>query len=168
MDYSPPQPPNESGRIDGIAYHLWAPPGEDPAPAVIVFHGAGSQKENHADFARAALAHGFVALTLRWGGSVAAVYWIFSCLAVRSLDQHAAGVIEALRHSDLDGARSLVGQIVGRETSNMPETEITRAVFETVAENMSDGIVAPLFFLAIFGYATALVCGHLSAKFARG
>src|SRR5690242_6697530 len=63
MDYSPPQPPAETGDVDGIAYHLWVPPGEEPAPAVIVFHGAGSQKENHADFARAALAHGFVALT---------------------------------------------------------------------------------------------------------
>ncbi len=63
MDYSPPQTPDESGRLDGIAYHLWIPPLEEPAPAVIVFHGAGSQKENHADFARAALAHDFVALT---------------------------------------------------------------------------------------------------------
>jgi len=63
MDYSPPQPPTESGRVDGIAYHLWIPSGDQPAPAVIVFHGAGSQKENHADFARAALAHGFAALT---------------------------------------------------------------------------------------------------------
>ena len=63
MDYSPPQPPNESDRLDGIAYNMWLPPGGEPAPAVIVFHGAGSRKENHADYARAALAHGFVALT---------------------------------------------------------------------------------------------------------
>jgi uncharacterized protein len=63
MNYSPPLPPSESGSHDGIAYHLWLPPGDDPAPAVIVFHGAGSQKENHADYARAALAHGFAALT---------------------------------------------------------------------------------------------------------
>jgi uncharacterized protein len=65
MDYSPPQPPSEAGVLDGIAYRLWLPPtGEPtPAPAVIVFHGAGSRKENHADFARAALAHGFAALT---------------------------------------------------------------------------------------------------------
>jgi alpha-beta hydrolase superfamily lysophospholipase len=64
MNYSPPQPPSESGSLDGIAYHLWLPPpGGGPAPAVIVFHGAGSQKENHADYARAALAHGFAALT---------------------------------------------------------------------------------------------------------
>jgi uncharacterized protein len=63
MEYAPLQPPNESGRFDGIAYNLWLPPASGPAPAVIVFHGAGSRKENHADFARAALAHGFVALT---------------------------------------------------------------------------------------------------------
>jgi uncharacterized protein len=60
---STPLPPTESGRVDGIAYHLWLPVAGDPAPAVIVFHGAGSQKENHADYARAALAHGFAALT---------------------------------------------------------------------------------------------------------
>ena len=63
MDHSPLQTPSESGDVDGIAYHLWLPPDDGPAPAVIVFHGAGSRKENHADYARAALAHGFVALT---------------------------------------------------------------------------------------------------------
>ena len=63
MDYNQPQPPTEAGRLDGIAYHLWLPPADEPVPAVIVFHGAGSQKENHADYARAALAHGFAALT---------------------------------------------------------------------------------------------------------
>jgi uncharacterized protein len=63
MEYSAPQPPTESGSLDGIAYHLWLPRADEPVPAVIVFHGAGSQKENHADYARAALAHGFAALT---------------------------------------------------------------------------------------------------------
>jgi alpha-beta hydrolase superfamily lysophospholipase len=63
MEYTPPQPPTESGSYEGIAYQLWIPPAGEPAPAVIVFHGAGSRKENHADFARVALANGFVALT---------------------------------------------------------------------------------------------------------
>jgi uncharacterized protein len=63
MEYAPPQMPTEAGRLDGIAYHLWLPFGEDPAPAVVVLHGAGSQKENHVDYARAALAHGFAVLT---------------------------------------------------------------------------------------------------------
>ena len=63
MEYTAPQPPSEAGTLDGIAYNLWLPPGAGPFPAVIVFHGAGSQKENHADYARAAVANGFVALT---------------------------------------------------------------------------------------------------------
>jgi hypothetical protein len=63
MEYSPPQQPTESGRLDGLAWCLWLPPGEGPWPAVIVLHGAGSRKENHADYARAAVAQGLAALT---------------------------------------------------------------------------------------------------------
>ncbi|MGH2978378.1 MAG: alpha/beta hydrolase [Solirubrobacterales bacterium] len=63
MEYSPPQPPSESGRLNGIAWCVWLPPGEGPFPAVIVLHGAGSRKENHADYARAAVAQGLAALT---------------------------------------------------------------------------------------------------------
>jgi uncharacterized protein len=63
MEYSPPQPPSESGRLDGIAWCLWLPDGEGPWPAVLVLHGAGSRKENHADYARAAVAQGMAALT---------------------------------------------------------------------------------------------------------
>ncbi len=94
---------------------------------------------------------GFVAVTLRWGGFLVAVYWIFSCIAVRSLDDHAFQVIQALSRGNLEHARDLVSQIVGRDTRDLSGTEVTRAVFETVAENMSDGIVAPLFFLALLG-----------------
>ena len=90
-------------------------------------------------------------VTVRWGGTAIAVYWIFSCIAVRSLDQHAVRVIEALRSGDLQLARERVAYIVGRDTANLSSAEIVRAVFETVAENMSDGIVAPLCFLAAFG-----------------
>lgn len=63
MEYGVPPLPSESGRLDGIAYDLWLPPAPPgPVPAVLIIHGAGSQKENHADFARAAVAHGFAAL----------------------------------------------------------------------------------------------------------
>jgi adenosylcobinamide-phosphate synthase len=92
-----------------------------------------------------------VTSTLRFGGVIAAVYWIFTCLAVRSLDQESHKVIEAVRRGDLDQARLLVGRLVGRDTNHLSEPDIVRAVFETVAENMSDAIVAPLFYLAIFG-----------------
>ena len=90
-------------------------------------------------------------LTVYWGGPVASVYWIFTCMAVRSLDRESCKVIQALRNGDLNSARKLTGYIVGRDTNDLSETDVTRAVFETVGENMSDAIVAPLFFLAVFG-----------------
>ena len=92
-----------------------------------------------------------VILTLRFGGVITAAYWIFVCLAVRNLDQESHKVIKALRYGDLESARRLVGCLVGRDTNHLSHRDIVRAVFETVAENMSDAIVAPLFYLAIFG-----------------
>jgi hypothetical protein len=61
--------PDHSGRLDGIAWCLWLPDeaaragAAEPVPAVVILHGAGSRKENHADFARAAASHGFAALS---------------------------------------------------------------------------------------------------------
>jgi len=51
------------GRHNGLAYALWLPSDEPPWPAIVVIHGAGSRKENHADFARLATASGWAALT---------------------------------------------------------------------------------------------------------
>jgi adenosylcobinamide-phosphate synthase len=100
-----------------------------------------------------------VTFTLQWGGGFpVATYWIFSCLAVRSLDRESNKVIEALRVGDIHRARTLVGRLVGRDTRQLSEREVTRAVFETVAENMSDAIVAPLFYLAIFGVPGMVAC----------
>jgi adenosylcobinamide-phosphate synthase len=79
------------------------------------------------------------------------IYWIFSFLAVYSLDLHAATVIACLREGDLAAARQAVATIVGRDTADLNEPEITRAVFETVAESLNDGVIAPLFWLAIGG-----------------
>lgn len=93
-----------------------------------------------------------VYLTLRYlPAPYIQIYWIFSFLAIRSLDQHALAVIRQLRNRDLAAARLAVSRIVGRDTSNLTEAEITRAVFETVAESLNDGIIAPLFWLAIGG-----------------
>lgn len=79
------------------------------------------------------------------------VYWAFSFLAVRSLDDHARPILTALREQDLGNARRLVGYIVGRDTTALNETEILRATYETVAENLSDGVIAPLFWMLIGG-----------------
>jgi pimeloyl-ACP methyl ester carboxylesterase len=66
MEHSPPAGPTREERHNGLAYALWLPderaaPGG--APGVVVVHGAGSRKENHADFARLAVANGWAALT---------------------------------------------------------------------------------------------------------
>jgi len=79
------------------------------------------------------------------------IYWIYSFLAVRSLDDHAMAVLRALRAGDLSSARTYVGHMAGRDTDRMDEREVTRAMVESVAENLSDGVVAPLFWLIAGG-----------------
>ncbi|HZO52504.1 MAG TPA: adenosylcobinamide-phosphate synthase CbiB [Bryobacteraceae bacterium] len=79
------------------------------------------------------------------------IYWIFSFLAVRSLDDHARAVVRALRVHDLAAARASVGLMVGRDTDRMDEHEVARAMIESVAENLSDGVIAPLFWLVAGG-----------------
>ncbi len=81
------------------------------------------------------------------------IYWIFSLAALRGLDLEAASVIGRLRAGDLPGARSRLAMIVGRDTTTLNEPEIVRAAIETVAENLSDAVVAPLFYLALGGPA---------------
>ncbi len=63
MELPPPSAPSQSGTSDGLAYDLWLPEEPPPWPGVLVIHGAGSRKENHADFARLARASGWAALS---------------------------------------------------------------------------------------------------------
>jgi uncharacterized protein len=58
-----PRASDERGRSEGLAYELWLPQAQPPWPGILVVHGAGSRKENHADFARLACASGWAALT---------------------------------------------------------------------------------------------------------
>jgi adenosylcobinamide-phosphate synthase len=88
-----------------------------------------------------------VRLTLPW----AAVYWIYALLACRDLDVEASQVIDALKRNDLEDARLKLSWIVGRDTGALAEPEILRATIETVAENLGDAVVAPLFYLALAG-----------------
>jgi len=91
----------------------------------------------------------FIWITLPWAN----VYWIYSLLALRSLDMESAVVVESLRAGDMTRARSDLAMIVGRDTVALDEAEIMRAVVETVSENLSDGVIAPLFYLALLGPA---------------
>ena len=90
-------------------------------------------------------------VTTRFGRGWWRVYWIYSLLACRDLDIQAGRVIRALEQNDVEQARKRLSWIVGRETAELSDAEIVRATVETVAENLSDGVIAPLFYLAIAG-----------------
>lgn len=72
-------------------------------------------------------------------------------LATKSLRDESMKVFSALRGGTLDEARQAVSMIVGRDTAQLDEKGVARATVETVAENTSDGIIAPLLFLALGG-----------------
>jgi len=74
-----------------------------------------------------------------------------SLIAQRSLHQHVARVAEALERDGLDGGRKAVSQIVGRDPEALDEAGVARAAIESLAENFSDGVVAPVFWLALGG-----------------
>src|SRR5579863_2908086 len=80
---------------------------------------------------------------------VGIVSWPF--VAMRSLHDHVAAVIRPLQAGDIAAARVAVAQIVGRDSSSLDEAGIARAAIESLAENASDGVVAPVFWGALFG-----------------
>jgi len=75
----------------------------------------------------------------------------YFALAMKSLKVESMKVYDALVDGDIDGARKAVSMIVGRDTENLDEQGIAKAAVETVAENSSDGVVAPLLFMLAFG-----------------
>ncbi len=77
-------------------------------------------------------------------------------LAAKSLKKESMKVYEQLEKGDLPRARYAVSMIVGRDTQDLDETGVTKAAVETVAENTSDGIIAPMFYLAIGGTPLAM------------
>ncbi len=89
-------------------------------------------------------------------GTIISILLAFTTLAARSLADAAQGVLRKLENLDIALARRELSLIVGRDTERLDDTEICRAVIETVAENTSDGVVAPLFYLMIGGPALAL------------
>ena len=97
-----------------------------------------------------------LAALLPLAGWIAAVLVSSTCLAARSLHKESSRVASALLADDLPTARRYLSYIVGRDTDQLEEPEIWRAVVETVAENTSDGIIAPLFWLTIGGPVAAM------------
>ena len=86
-----------------------------------------------------------------WLGLALETVMCAQILATKSLRQESMQVFEALKTGDLSQARYAVSRIVGRDTARLDEAGVTRAAVETVAENTSDGVIAPMLYLAIGG-----------------
>ena len=89
-------------------------------------------------------------------GSGMDILLIYYALSIRSLEKEAKIVINSLEKEDLEEARKKVGFIVGRDTTQLSEKGVARAVVETVAENFVDGVVSPLFWAFIGGAPLAM------------
>lgn len=84
------------------------------------------------------------------------VLMMWTCLAAKSLRQESMKVFDALQAGDIVQARTYLSYIVGRDTKELTEEEITKATVETVVENTADGVVAPLFYMFLGGAPLAL------------
>ncbi len=89
-------------------------------------------------------------------GTILCAVLASSLLAQRSLYDHVAAVATALEKEGVVGGRTAVSMIVGRDTSALDEAAISRAAIESLAENFSDGVVAPLFWMVVAGLPGAL------------
>ena len=84
-------------------------------------------------------------------GLIAVAILASTFLAQRSLFMHVASVAEALEDGGVAAGREAVAQIVGRDTADLDEAGVARAAIESLAENFSDGVVAPAFWMVIAG-----------------
>lgn len=155
-----------------IADKVWGDPASLPHPVVyfgkaIAWGEHRLNKGRHRRLKGGVLAVMFILMTflLTWGilhlvrsieqfGTPLAIaleaVFIFYCLAGTTLIKEVKDVFRALDRS-LDEGRTQVARIVGRDTSQLDAQEIRKAALETLAENLSDGVIAPLFWLLLLG-----------------
>ncbi|NRB06996.1 MAG: cobalamin biosynthesis protein [Richelia sp.] len=105
---------------------------------VIIGSGAIAQLIIHI----AACVHPFLGIAIQ-------IILLASCFAGRSLRNAATAVLQPLEQSNLSVARSILRNYVGRDTENLTTPEILRATLETVTENATDGVMAPLFYAIV-------------------
>jgi len=131
-----------------------------------------TEKLNHGKncrFKGAAMAFGLIVFTYislevaflllrkyEWVYLAVAGIGVFYGLSNRSLIYESYKVMKALQNKGLEAGREQLSYIVGRETRNLNEQQIRIAVLETLAENLSDGVIAPLFFYALGGVPAML------------
>ena len=90
-------------------------------------------------------------------GFLVETFWCYQLLATKSLKKESDAVYHELKYGTIESSRHAVSMIVGRDTQNLDAQGVTKAAVETVAENTSDGVIAPLFYMmiggAVFGFA---------------
>lgn len=91
-----------------------------------------------------------------WLGLAVQMFWCGQALAAKGLAQESTNVYRELVRPDLPAARKAVSRIVGRDTQDLTAEGVTKAAVETVAENASDGVIAPLLYMLIGGAPLAL------------
>lgn len=87
----------------------------------------------------------------KWAGLAFEIFLCSQLIATRSLFAESMKVYRALKEGDTEAARLYLSMIVGRDTERLDNKGIIRAAVETVAENTSDGVAAPLFYMVLFG-----------------
>jgi adenosylcobinamide-phosphate synthase len=90
-------------------------------------------------------------------GAAFAIMLLYTTVATRDLVRHSNAVHTQLTTASLEKAREAIAMIVGRDTKDLSQAGITKACIETVAENMVDGVTAPLFFAILASFAAPLV-----------
>lgn len=89
---------------------------------------------------------------MHWAaGFMLEVFWCYQLLAAKSLRTESMKVYQALQTGDLEKSRYAVSMIVGRDTQSLTEEGVIKATVETIAENTSDGVVAPMLYMALGG-----------------
>ena len=86
-----------------------------------------------------------------WLGLGAESIMCWQCIAAKGLKKESMKVYYALKNMDIEGARQAVSMIVGRDTETLDEEGMIKATVETVAENTSDGVIAPVFYMVLGG-----------------
>lgn len=99
---------------------------------------------------------GSISLLLFYFSTALLIYLVSTTIATKELIDSAKVVIESLKNKEIDSARKNLSMIVGRDTKDLSEKGILKATIETLSENLSDGIIAPLFYLVIGGLPLAM------------
>ena len=81
---------------------------------------------------------------------------IYFCISTKALKVEGLKVLKYILDDDIEGARKQLSFIVGRDTNNLDKNSILRAIVETIAENISDGVIAPILYAGLFGAPIAL------------